>query len=716
MRRSRVARALLLLLLLAGLGAPASASAVTKVMVVGDSISQGSAGDFTWRYRLWKNLQSTAPGAVDLVGDRTALFDNVTNVQGSTAYADPAFDTAHHALWGRALKDEKATIGAATTSAAPDVILVLLGTNDLTYLSSPTQAAADMRSFIAAARAARPGVDFVLGHVPTRYDLFGATYQLVNESKAFNTELDSIASTSATTQSRILTAAVDSGWDPKIHTWDGTHPNTVGEARIAAAFANALAKWGIGTGYGAVPTSIAWPIAGKKPSVTPVDSGASLTWAGAPGATGAFIELRNVTLNGAWQRLPYAVSGGAFTAGLLVPGMDYQFRTVPSKGTMTGQPGPASATVRILGKTPAKPGRMRASITDQHSVALFWDAAADASGYVIESTDLATMTVTRLPYPVAGTTFSPGLLVAGHWYRWRVIPVNGAIEGTPSDYVDTRTKGVSPYSAYFALGDSYSAGTGDNVAGYLSPAVCERSPTTWAFQLDAGLGFVPRPTMIACGGAITNNIWPQSAFQGVIQHPEVQSGTQQELLENGRPSNALVTISIGGNDTGFSDLVKACIGTGACASRKQEIADKIDFEVEPKLVKTYRLLALAAPGADLIAVGYPRPVSDPAKYGCYATLAGLNDTERQVIRYWADHLNTAIYNAALATGFYPITGDIVSAFSGHEVCSTDGEWINGPSLPLNASFHPNHSGSTAYAIGVNNGRNRLYSLGFVRYP
>ena len=91
---------LLVLGLLVLVPAPrAQAASPTRIMIVGDSISQGSAGDFTWRYRLWKHLEATAPGATTFVGDRNYLFDNITAQQGSHAYADPNFNTAHHALW-----------------------------------------------------------------------------------------------------------------------------------------------------------------------------------------------------------------------------------------------------------------------------------------------------------------------------------------------------------------------------------------------------------------------------------------------------------------------------------------------------------------------------------------------------------------------------------------------------------------------------------------
>ena len=87
-RRSRLSAVFLvaLTLLLAGLGglAPASASPgaePTRILIVGDSVAQGSAGDWTWRYWLWRHLERSAT-EVDLVGPRTDLYDQVASVHG----------------------------------------------------------------------------------------------------------------------------------------------------------------------------------------------------------------------------------------------------------------------------------------------------------------------------------------------------------------------------------------------------------------------------------------------------------------------------------------------------------------------------------------------------------------------------------------------------------------------------------------------------------
>ena len=67
-------------LVAAGVTVPSAAGAEdvdpVRILLVGDSVTQGSAGDWTWRYRLWKHFDA-AGVAVDFVGPRNDLYDNV---------------------------------------------------------------------------------------------------------------------------------------------------------------------------------------------------------------------------------------------------------------------------------------------------------------------------------------------------------------------------------------------------------------------------------------------------------------------------------------------------------------------------------------------------------------------------------------------------------------------------------------------------------------
>ena len=52
--------------------APSAAEEPVRILLLGDSITQGSEGDWTWRYRLWKHLTGAGVDA-DLVGYRVLV-------------------------------------------------------------------------------------------------------------------------------------------------------------------------------------------------------------------------------------------------------------------------------------------------------------------------------------------------------------------------------------------------------------------------------------------------------------------------------------------------------------------------------------------------------------------------------------------------------------------------------------------------------------------
>src|ERR1051325_1042432 len=73
-----------------------------RFMCVGDSMTIGRAGDFTWRYRMWQHLEAAPDGPHELVGPRTELYDAETGTASSSAYAAdlPSAARRHLAGWG----------------------------------------------------------------------------------------------------------------------------------------------------------------------------------------------------------------------------------------------------------------------------------------------------------------------------------------------------------------------------------------------------------------------------------------------------------------------------------------------------------------------------------------------------------------------------------------------------------------------------------------
>ena len=63
-------------------------------MSVGDSMTIGSAGEHTWRYRMWQHLCATLGGPFAIVGPRETLYDKAADAAVSYDYADPGFPRA----------------------------------------------------------------------------------------------------------------------------------------------------------------------------------------------------------------------------------------------------------------------------------------------------------------------------------------------------------------------------------------------------------------------------------------------------------------------------------------------------------------------------------------------------------------------------------------------------------------------------------------------
>ena len=234
-RAIRYAVAVAAVLLLTASIAPSVAQAipvpgVVRVMVVGDSISQGKTGDDPWRCQLWRKASTVM--RLDMVGIRQDLHGG--GDYGSELGCDPD----HDAIWGSLnplaglVSTAKVTIAADVTAARPDVVLVLLGVNDVNLGHLEATIEADFTELVTSARTVDPGLVIVVGTVLP-------TDGVVNQAgiDAYNAWLTVIH---ASLQVKLVdTAAV---FDPASMTYDGVHPTTGGSDVIARAFLSALLR------------------------------------------------------------------------------------------------------------------------------------------------------------------------------------------------------------------------------------------------------------------------------------------------------------------------------------------------------------------------------------------------------------------------------------------------------------------------------------------
>ncbi|MFI9762629.1 SGNH/GDSL hydrolase family protein [Streptomyces sp. NPDC051963] len=220
-----------------------------RFMPVGDSQTIGSAGEHTWRYRMWQHLRETYGGPFALVGPRETLYDKATGVPTSYEYADPEFPRAHLAGWGEGWLQMAPLIGEAVRSCKADVLLVALGLIDLGFYTNAEQTAENVHRFVAEARAARPRVRMaILPVIPNVRAETDAPFAA--EVARFNELLAKAVADLDEPRSPLLLASPPSSYDINLDTYDGTHPNASGEHKIAEAFADAMYQaWDVGEPY-----------------------------------------------------------------------------------------------------------------------------------------------------------------------------------------------------------------------------------------------------------------------------------------------------------------------------------------------------------------------------------------------------------------------------------------------------------------------------------
>lgn len=675
----------------------ADALVAKRILITGDSITQGSAGDYTWRYRLWKKL-ITGTAAVDFVGPRTDLYNNVTDQPGSQAYAAAFEERSHGAKWGGSLRYDGNGINAMVTSSVPDILVEMLGSNDLAYLTNPADTIANLRTYVADARAAAPGIDIVVGEVVTRFDPWSNSVSLEAQASEYASRLSSLASELNTSSERVVVARTGNGWNPKTMTWDGTHPNPTGETHIAQRVSEALASIGVGSVSPNISADVPWDVPGPNPSVTPGIEEATLSWErSSTGSTGMFIQQRLTTLAGqAWQELPYAVPATNFTTANLVAQGDYQFRLRPSKGWNEGTAGPAIATTVAslpIGSLPSVATSVAVDSNGNGVANTSWGTATNATHYNLSSSNFSrSLPYDQLPYGIPGTNWTFTFLYPGNKYRFRVTPGRGFASGNPATSGLVRMKGIASGMVHAILGDSYSSGLGSEDPG--ESGSCLRSSGTWGNKLLPLL--VSDRSLIACAGKTTEHV------QGT-QIPQMVN-----FFANHPNSPKLITMTIGGNDVGFSEELKGCI-TGNCVSRKAAVSARIANLLTP-LKTLYQTVRAASPYADVVVGGYPGLVQLNGRSNSTNAVCGrVENDEREMVNALAVQLNTVIYNAASATGVWSVGQRVLNLFEHHNACSLNGydEYIHAANLEIIGgevsgvldakTLHPKNSGQLWYS-------------------
>ncbi|KAB2807511.1 hypothetical protein F9L07_26085 [Pimelobacter simplex] len=415
--------------------AAAPATDPVRILILGDSVSQGSSGDWTWRYRLWRRLVD-AGVAFDLVGPRDDLWDLRADAPGAMSYADPDFDRDHAARWGMFAGMPDVPVATLVTTYQPDVVVVMLGINDLIWTDQPpAEVAARVGDLVTAARSTRPDVDVVLSEV---------TQHWFPDAPELNAQLAVLAQAATTASSRVVLAAAAAGYDVDRDTWDTSHPNARGEVRIATAVAAALHELGIGP-PATLPATMP-PVGPRFPAAfsgTLAGAEGRLAWTSGPGATHQLLWRRDVTTGAPWTRSPVPLPRDGT---LVVPGLRrhhrYDFRLQPVKGDDLPGGDVYSAVVSLVPGGPVlAPAGVRAVARGRRCVRLAWRPVPDATSYVVERRVGRTWT-----RPVRTTTPSwrgTRLPVAPRW-TFRVRATGDQVVGPPTSVTVRPARSAAP--------------------------------------------------------------------------------------------------------------------------------------------------------------------------------------------------------------------------------------------------------------------------------
>jgi lysophospholipase L1-like esterase len=223
--------------------------------------------------------------------------------------------------------------------------------------------------------------------------------------------------------------------------------------------------------------------------------------------------------------------------------------------------------------------------------------------------------------------------------------------------------------SYVALGDSYASGVGTR--SYISDGTsCQRSVYAYPYLVAAQKGYTLN--FKACSGATTSTV-TNSQLSAVVS------------------TTKYVTISVGGNDAGFSSVITECAQPGwmsNCDGAINTAQSFINNTLPGRLNTLYASIKSRAPSAVVVVTGYPRIFQgEDCNAGTW-----FSPSEETRLNQTADLLNGKLSAAAAAKGFK--FANPTSRFIGHAVCD-DVEWINGLSNPVSESYHPNRLGQSS---------------------
>lgn len=239
---------------------------------------------------------------------------------------------------------------------------------------------------------------------------------------------------------------------------------------------------------------------------------------------------------------------------------------------------------------------------------------------------------------------------------------------------------------YVALGDSYTAGP--LIPNPVLPLGCLKSSNNYPRLTAPKIGLTLQDA--SCSGATTADMTsPQEV------DPDGPNPPQFDSLSG---STTVVSITIGGNDIGFSSIIENCITynpfSSPCKSKytaggKDQISEKI-AAAAPKVAAVLAGIKTKAPSSKTYVLNYPAIFPETGS-GCWPQMP-ISFTDAPYLRSKQKELNAMIATQAAAAGATLVNW--YSASIGHDACKgSSTRWVE-PLVPgeLAAPIHPNKAG------------------------
>ena len=302
---------------------------------------------------------------------------------------------------------------------------------------------------------------------------------------------------------------------------------------------------------------------------------------------------------------------------------------------------------------------------------------------------------------------------------------------------------------YLALGDSYSSGEGDTdlfqkesyyLQGTEKDGECHLSSRSYPFILRTKWDIAPdRMGTVACSGALVRTDMNGDMTTYFGQHKEMERSSlaerdrqrsdalekfipgivpQIEFVRKYQPK--ILTLTGGGNDIGFGDILKYCASfelidrrgvkvpvdfTCDYAKENTELHKKLYDDIDTQYRYNRELIAaikMASPKTRVVIVGYPSFLASKSSY-CWWDDGSLDSKEKTMIDNALDRLNSMLVKVSYDEQVSYVNTE--STLIGGRICEGE-KYITGVTHvyiedvvdgKFEESFHPNAAGHAKLA-------------------